>query len=108
MKPCLHVVNSFNDLVHLVRDNYVFRGIKSTEHNLVPSVARLDPRTPGQTVPGLEEGIIRNFKKYAVETPADFRQSASHWDWLALAQHHNAPTRLLDWTWSPLVALYFS
>lgn len=53
----------------------------------------------------MERHLLRNFIKYAEHRP-DARHD-SVWHWMALAQHHGLPSRMLDWSYSPLVALHF-
>jgi hypothetical protein len=82
-----------------VHSTLVWRGLARSEYSNVSSLARLSA-----DYPRLERHLVRNFRKYAHrEAPGP-----TTWDWLSLAQHHGLPTRLLDWTFSPLVALHFA
>lgn len=82
------------------RSPYVFRGTSDFDGGLRTSLARL-----GGEYDRMEPHLLRNFKKYAKH---DAVEQDSTWDWLALAKHHGLPTRLLDWTYSPYVALHFA
>jgi len=77
-----------------------FRGSTSRKYSLVPSIGR----TPFALEH--ESGLINAFKQNAIQFVDQRPQS--EWEWLFMARHHAVPTRLLDWTESPLVGLYFA
>jgi len=86
--------------VRRFRSNYVFRGLPDKSFDLKTSLMRL-----GGPFAELERHLIRNFRKYAHKNLVG---SDDEWNWVTLAQHHGLPTRLLDWTYSPYVALHFA
>jgi hypothetical protein len=82
------------------RSDFAYRGRNDVAEDLRTSLLRL-----GGDAPSVELHLLRNFRKYAQHEDVPFD---SVWNWLALAQHHGLPTRLLDWTYSPYVAAHFA
>jgi hypothetical protein len=83
-------------------DTVLFRG-QPEDWPLVPKIGRLELDRP---VAEAERVILDIFKQQSL--PYLERVPASDWEWLAIAQHYGLPTRLLDWTLNPLVALWFA
>lgn len=89
--------------------SFYFRGQADADWTLKPKIVRI--------LGGLSE---EKALVYEFETLKYFRERAHQYipllsfplnnipEWLALMQHHSAPTRLLDWTSSIFVALYFA
>jgi hypothetical protein len=94
--------DSFNSRLQRFRSPFAFRGMCG-DWPLSTSIQRLNH--PLDVLTDIERAMFRNFKKYAY---ASMDPSTSDWKWLAVAQHHGLPTRLLDWTFSPFVAMHFA
>jgi hypothetical protein len=92
--------DSWNPTIRRFRSSYAFRGLNRANHVLSTSLMRM-----GRPYQKMEQNLLKQFQKYAHKHVVE---RDTEWHWLSIAQHHGLPTRLLDWTYSPYVALHFA
>jgi hypothetical protein len=83
-----------------------FRGCGKSDYQLLPTLYRHPTRTKIDEIARLEGELITRFKQRSI--PFHARALGDDWDTLFFMQHYGVPTRLLDWTESPFVGLYFA
>lgn len=95
----------FKQTVDGLSDNWAYRGQANADWHLENAIERTD--------------FIKLYKGIEADFLAEFQRGARNYlqkdqtpehliEWLALMQHHGAPTRLLDFSRSPFIAAYFA
>ncbi len=83
-----------------------YRGCGSDKDQLLPTLFRHKKLKTADELSGLERDLMTRFRQRSI--PYHARSLSDDWEALFFMQHYGVPTRLLDWTENPLIALHFA
>jgi len=97
--------NEYKKFVDDLSENWVFRGQGNAIWGLENAIERTDFVHLHKTI---EVDFLSEFQRGARNYLSKDETPEHLIEWLALMQHHGAPTRLLDFSRSPFIASYFA
>ncbi len=109
------VIECWDDFVKLSKENnnwrnWIFRGQSNYKWDLKTSIERVAEsyRINFNELHEYEMGLLRKFKRHYSHYSTHVPEKSDNVRWLSLMQHYGAPTRMLDFSYSIFVALFFA
>lgn len=109
--PEIKSLKEFSDIIenlNISGNMFIYRGINNYSHELLPSVFRHKTKTTLDEIFDLEKKIIDRFTLRGIPFVEKGAHANDEWSKLFIMQHYGFPTRLLDWSENPYMALFFS
>lgn len=113
-QPIVKEVNSFSsflselDAIDYVKNKLWYRGIGDANYSLTPSLFRHKAAKTQSDFKKLEIDLNETFEMRSLPYAESRDWAKDEWERLFYMQHYRVPTRLLDWSGSPLVSVHFA
>jgi hypothetical protein len=103
-------ISAFEEIHRLQQEAWIYRGMPNQSWDLKTSLERATERLEIEPKDSrdFEMALMRSFRRHYHLYTTHLPDLSHNLDWLSLMHHHDAPTRLLDWTYSVYVAAYFA
>jgi len=85
-----------------------YRGVGKESYALQPSLYRHPGKYDIAKYMEMEASLLERFKQRSVPFIERKLSYEDHWEYIFLMQHYGTPTRLLDWSENPFIALFFA
>ncbi|MCA3142008.1 MAG: FRG domain-containing protein [Rhodocyclaceae bacterium] len=116
MNPTIIQVGSIKEYLdksfNLRRQQWAFRGHSDSTWKIQSTASRYffhhQVNIRRKWIPSRELEAIRRFQRTAHHFLQHLPEESDYFSWLSVMRHYGAPTRLIDFTYSPISALFFA